>query len=169
MVLGHLAAGGEAAFGEAALRPLVPVQRLEVEPLQVRGGEDVADQGVDDVGAVALVPIVTVAEHDTHLGLAVLVVDVVAGAVANVPAFQGVHSQGKAPVTDAAQGGGVFHQIDREGQHQQRGGVEAGQLRVRLPAIVVADIGELLFAEADFVTGDNLPPEGLEDGPAGPA
>ena len=55
--------GNKATFGEAPLRLEVPYQRVEVNSIQ-GGGENVVEQGGDGIGAIALIPILTVTDHD---------------------------------------------------------------------------------------------------------
>ena len=56
--------GNKATFLKAPLRPEVPVKGVEVDSIQGGGGENMAEQGGDGIGSIALIPTVTIADHD---------------------------------------------------------------------------------------------------------
>src|SRR5215211_2466799 len=78
----------EAGLHEGALGADVPVERVEVDAAHLLLGEEVDEEGTDDVGAVALVPVALVADGNAQLRLAAALVDVVVHHVADMAAAE---------------------------------------------------------------------------------
>ena len=52
-----------------------------------------ADQGGYGIGTIALIPVITVAYHDTYFGFAFSFINIIVPAVANVLTIQGIYSE----------------------------------------------------------------------------
>ena len=88
-----LPTGNKATFLKAPLRPEVPVKRVEVDSIQGCGRENMVEHGSDGIGAIALVPIVTVADHDPQLRLSLAFIDIIIHEIAYVLTFQIVYGK----------------------------------------------------------------------------
>ena len=92
-ILLQVSARGETAFSKASLRPIVAVQGLEVDSLELCLVEDKVEQGGNGIGTIAFIPVVTVANHDTQFSFTSSVTDVVISAVADVFTVGGVYGE----------------------------------------------------------------------------
>ncbi len=154
------AADAEARFLERPLRARVPVERLQVDAAEARRPEDDAYQGLDGVGAVALAPVVALADRDADLRLAPDGVDVVVHRVADVlPA----HVFDREAATVRARVGQFVaeqRQVVVVGRAEGPRGVEARQFGVGAPAEVVVRIAEPLLAQHDEFAARDLAVDG---------
>ena len=66
----------KAAFFEAFLGSSVPIQGLQVNSLEVCLVENMIDQGGYGISPIALIPVVTVANHNTQFGFAFSLINV---------------------------------------------------------------------------------------------
>ena len=89
----HLAAFFKAAFVEAFLGAVIPIQSCEVDPFQASASENMVQEQIDGLHPVALVPVIAVADHDTKLGLALNVIDIIINAIADMFSVQSIHTE----------------------------------------------------------------------------
>src|SRR5581483_5057728 len=95
--------GNKAGITEGALCTDVPVQRVQVDTLQPRLGEAVAEEGADRIGAVAVAPVRLLPDGDAQLRIAPALIDVVVHHIADVPAVQRLdreHAPERAGIAD---------------------------------------------------------------------
>jgi hypothetical protein len=81
----------EAAFGKAFLRPQVIFQRFEVESSEFSGPEKKVDDSFYCLGAVTFVPVVAISDNDADLRFPIFLVDIVAVAVTDMLAVEGLY------------------------------------------------------------------------------
>lgn len=135
---------------------MVPFQRPEIDAPEVQFGEDVVDQGVDGIGAIAFVPVITVADEDADLGFAPVIVHVVIGATADVFAGKGLHAEAPPGRRGKVHFAGIVRQVAGKRAGEGQGGIQAGQLGVLLPGIVIPRVRHLLAAQSDLGAGDRF-------------
>ena len=71
----------------------VPIQSLQMNPVEVCLTEDIVDQGSYRIGTIALIPVITVANRDTQLGFALSLINAIISAVTDVLAIQSLYSK----------------------------------------------------------------------------
>ena len=137
----------ETGVGETALRPLVPVEGVQVDTVQMQVHEHVVQQRGDGVVPVGIAPVVSVSDDYAKLGFLVDAVEIVVHAIADVGAVDGIGAEMVGP------GGGVAQLVFKEpqvplvGHAQGKGGIKPCNLRVAPPAIVVFGVLNAFFTE----------------------
>ena len=79
-----------------------------MDSLEVCPVENIAQKGGYGIGTVALIPVVTVANHNTQFGFTFNLVNVIAGAVPDVLTIQGFDSQPMSGRGQVAQLNGII-------------------------------------------------------------
>ena len=146
-VAAYRAERGKPRLHETPLRPFVPVERVEIDASQSGMPEGVAEERVDGIGAVAVPPIATVADHDPELCFTPRFVDVVNHAVADVLTGMGVHGKSLPPTARIGQFFFVQAHCLLKRETHGRGSIQLRKLWVGAPPVVAERIGQPLLSE----------------------
>ena len=131
---------GEAGFLEAAVSTVIMFEGLQINPLEVGISKNIIYQGFHSHGAVALVPIVAITDHDPDFRLFGLAVDIVPDAVTDVGTISGDDCQGAAVFNGVFENLPVLVKILGERYPERRHGIQMGEFRITLPVIIIAGI-----------------------------
>jgi hypothetical protein len=132
--------GNKATFLKAPLRPEVPVKSVEVDSLQGCGSENMVEHSDDGIGAIALIPIVTVADHDPQLRLSLAFIDIIIHEIAYMLTFQIIYGKAVPSPAGIAQFIGIIGQKIGEEQLLDWSGVKVGKLLITAPGIIIGSI-----------------------------
>src|SRR4030042_1806946 len=119
-------ANNEAALLETALRPGIPLQGIQVEPLQIRLLEDVVYQKINSLRTIASAPVIAVADYYPYLCLFPSLLHIVVHTVSDMLAIQTIYSEPAAIFPGVFQLLDVIEGVLLDRQLQGRGGIVTG-------------------------------------------
>jgi hypothetical protein len=143
-------------FLEAALCSAIPFQGIQVNPLDLRRAENMIQEGGDHISAMTLIPVVAISDHDPQLCAPLTLIDIVVHTITNMLTVQGFNSEAAPSAARSGKFIGIVIQKISEWYPHCRGRVQASELLVASPGVVIFSILQPFPPEYDLLPSQHV-------------
>ena len=137
----------EASFCKRRSGTVIPTQGMEVDPLDARIEEYVAEYGVNDIPAIALIPVIAITDHDPEFGLPFALVNIVVHHIANVFAVERIDRQSNGPGRRIIEFIPEITRVFGQREPQWGCGVQFREFRIDPPPVIGFGVLDPLFSQ----------------------